>query len=81
MSNTRTATAPLTAISAGKVRWIEGGLVGAFQSGAGFCVRKGDTFLSFNGTRPSVWGRKSTAVEIADTMIDDGSVTWVPAAP
>jgi len=80
MSTTR-ATAPLTAISAGKVSWLENGRLGRFLSPAGFCVAKGDTFLSFNGTQPSVWRRKSTAVEIAETILDNGKLTWVPAAP
>jgi len=79
MSNT-TAPATLTAISAGKVQWLEGGKVGAFQSPRGFCVKRGDSFLSFNGGQPSVWDRKSTADEIAATIVDDGTLVWVPAA-
>lgn len=81
MSNYSSPTTTLTAVSAGTVKWVEDGLVGAFTSPRGYCVRKGATYLSFDGARPSVWGRKSTATIIADTIVDDGSLVWVPAAP
>lgn len=77
--NTTTAPVTATAVSASTARWAEGSKVAAFQSGRGFCVRKGGAFLSFNGSMPSVWDRKSTAVEIATTMVDDGTVAWIEA--
>jgi hypothetical protein len=71
MTNTRTA-ATIAGIS-----WIEDGKRAHFQSVRGYGVRQGDTFLSFNGVRPAVWGRKSTADEIASTIIDDGTLQWI----
>lgn len=68
-----------TAVSAATVKWIEGNFVGAYNC-RGFCVRKGDTYLSMAGDgKPSVWTRKSTATIVADTLTDDDAVQWVPA--
>jgi hypothetical protein len=66
----------LTAANIAKISWVEEGKLAHFQ-GRGFGVQQGQTFLSFNGVRPSVWGTKAIATEIANTIVDDGSLCWI----
>ena len=67
-----------TAESVAAIEWVEDGRRARFASSRGYGVRQGDTFLSFNGVCPSVWTLKRTAQEIADTLVDDGSLAWIP---
>jgi hypothetical protein len=59
-----------------QISWVEDGKLAHFQ-GRGFGVQQGQAFLSFNGVRPSVWGTKAVAAEIASTLMDDGSLCWI----
>lgn len=69
----------LTAATVSNVWWIEDGLRCRYTNGSDYGVRnEAGEFLSFDGIRPSKWGSKGTAAEIAATIVDDGSLTWVP---
>ena len=78
---TNTASPALTAHNLVGVAWVENGNRAEFKAAQrSFGVRNAaGEWLSFDGVRPYCVSRKSAAVEVALTVIIDGSTRWVRA--
>ena len=77
-----TATATLTVTNLVDATWTTDAGRSFFEAKTpayGIVNERGEA-LSFNGTSPSVWDRKRIAQTIADTVVLDGSLTWVEVA-